>query len=82
MKVQETAAPMATSTLNSWLLAASVEAAVGKAAKLPALVDTSAKVAAQVQGQIFSLATKKGKLARELAAAERKRKNVEEKLAA
>ena len=74
------ATPTATSTLDSWLLAASVEAAVAKAAKLLALADTPAEVAAQVQGQIRELATEKGRLESEVAAAERKTKNVEAKL--
>ena len=74
--------PTTTSTLDSWLLAASVEAAVAKAAKLPALAGTPAKVAAQVQGQIRELTTEKGRLdsESEVAAAERKTKSVEAKL--
>ena len=79
-KLQKTATPTATSTLDRWLLTASVEAAVAKAAKLLALADTPAEVAAQVQGQIRELATEKGRLESEVAAAERKTKNVEAKL--
>ena len=68
------------STLDSRLLAASIEAAVAKAADHLALANMPAKVAVQVQVQIRELATEERRLERELAAAKHGRKSVEAKL--
>ena len=57
-----------------------VKAAVAKATKLLVLADTPAEVAVQVQGQIRKLMTEKGWLKSEVAAAERKMKNIKAKL--